>query len=965
MGQGHSKTEPQDRSERPRRRWSVRHRFGRPRTSHPEACSTEGTPTAEGAVGGSDVTVDNPDLQQTQKEQKTPSTETCKEEVDKEEPVMTLQLRDDETPAGDLDDKISEVVPDQAALFVDKQEDTSIMAFRTQQEGSNNRTYNIGPQSTVHIYDGSSTVEERDELSKPFPLDECQNALKLHYEQQMGQLHPLAWNEDFMMKTDDIFTDVDLLLQSPHGGKVDRKPLSSVTEALAARSDCPSPRRVLIEGQPGVGKTTTLFKLVVDWAKGNNKALSGFDLVFCVALRKVAESQSFFDCIFDQLLPEDSSFDEDSLKQYLQANKNVLIVLDGYDEWEPKESHDISKVLCGKLFRDCCVIVSTRPSRTSDLLKTMRPDTRLEINGFHPDNVSTYVRKYFGDNVPKARRLLEKLESNFLSAGITLTPMFLLLICILWEERDDLLLSDRMCPLYDQLIHYLIKRFCVRENIPFVDVKLPPNINEAVLFLEKLAFDGLMRGKLVFEEDEVTQEGKDVSTTLTKLGLLHKQPSPSKLRPSPQYSFSHKTMQEYFAGRYIASYITAQNDSTGRALLEGNFGTVRKVREMDNVLIFACGKLGRKAAVIFQYLADLHQKDLEPLEDDFYTFYDRGVLNKDWRRNTEVASLASREDYMSFHMTGLLTDTPGVLFVYQTYLETTLLCYYEWGQMDGFIDSFIQRRVIQFSSSSPRLCSALAQLMKCGKLSQVQYDVPSGVTKTPDNASRSKEGPSQETDITLRLVHTRRFCLGPLLDTLGACSSIVELNLRQSCLGMYGPTLTRPSLQLCRQLPNLKRLRKLVLSWNDLQPEDAWLILPALESLKVLEELYLSGNNLSGTSGVFCSILPFLSELKILKVYNCEMTSEEIHHIGRALMEHCKKMRQLDFDENRIDFGEWQNILKTLTFSTAREMATDLEQRQEEQNSNGNQSAQTPITGLRSRVRKMHPSLFKKLGISN
>ncbi|XP_066278104.1 NLR family CARD domain-containing protein 4-like [Branchiostoma lanceolatum] len=913
MGQGQSKSKLQDRSGKPRQRWSLRRRSRHQRTAGPEAGSSQSAPTAgHGAVGGSEITVENPELlQQTQK----PQNETREEEVHEGEPqvVMALQSRDDESPGDDPNDIVTEVVTDETAVLPIRQEDTSIMAYRTQQEGSNNRTYNIGPQSTVHIYEGSSSVEERDGLNtSSFPLEECQNALKLHYEQEMGQLHPLAWNQDFMMKTDDIFTDVDLLLQSPQGGKVNRKPLPS--EALASRSDCPCPRRVLIEGQPGIGKTTTLFKLVVDWSTGDNKALSEFDLVFCVALRKVAESQSLVDCIFDQLLPEDATFDETDLEEYLKTNKNVLVILDGYDEWEPMESHDISKVLCGKILRDCCVIVSTRPSRTSDLLKMMRPDTRLEINGFHPDNVSTYVHKYFGDNVPKAKRLLEKPESNFLSTGITLTPMFLLLICLLWEERDDLLLSDRLCPLYDQLILYLVTRFCVRENIPFVDEKLPPNINTAVLFVEKLAFDGLMRGKLIFEEDEVSQGSKDVLVALVNLGLLHKQPSPSKLRPSPQYSFSHKTMQEYFAGRYIASYITGQNESMGRTLLEESFGTVRKVREMDNVLIFACGKLGRKGSVIFQYLADLHQKDLEPLEDDFYTFYDRGIIIKDWRKNTKLDSLASREDYLIFEMKSLFTDTPGVLFVYQTYLETALLCYYEWGYIDGFIEHFMRRKVIQFSGSTPRLCSALAQLMKCKPFCGVQHDVPSCVTKAQCNVSKSDYGSSQETGIVIRLVHTRRFCLGPILDTLGACSSIVELNLRQSCLGMYGPTLTMPSLQLSRQLPNLKLLRKLVLSWNDMQPEDVRLILPSLESLKVLEELYLSGNSLYGTGDILCNILPFLSELKIVRVFDCFMTAKELRQIGRSLVKYCKDIREFDFDENHVDLQETQEILKILNF---------------------------------------------------
>ena len=100
-------------------------------------------------------------------------------------------------------------------------------------------------------------------------------------------------------------------------------------EIFKPHAECSQPRKVLIEGQPGVGKTTYCNKVAYDWAK-NCKADDSFPDVQVLLLLKCKDINSELrEAIDDQLLPKDIKKEErDKFFTFVREHQsNVLLVL--------------------------------------------------------------------------------------------------------------------------------------------------------------------------------------------------------------------------------------------------------------------------------------------------------------------------------------------------------------------------------------------------------------------------------------------------------------------------------------------------------------------------------------------------------------------------------------------------------------------------------------------------------------
>jgi GTPase SAR1 family protein len=330
------------------------------------------------------------------------------------------------------------------------------------------------------------------------------------------------------------------------------------------------PRKILIRGRAGVGKTTLCKKMVHEF-KMNRMWSDLFDRVLWVPLRNLKSEtdtsyglREFFDHEYFQLSEQDrydggTRFAKEI--NYALKHDRTLFILDGWDELAEIDEKSYMFRFLKELLHQTNVIITTRPSAT--LPDGIKLDLELETIGFSPAQVDEYIDKVHKDDADELRVFLQAHE---LMAGLVRGPILLYAFCYCWNDvgRTFEEKPQTMTTLYQAIETGLWKKDIVRlgkektQNLVEVDQQqIETNFVEYELqFLERLAFAGMVVNKIEFGLEDRRKANKDSGQHLMLEKAL---PCLSFLRTSaPQaksehrvYHFIHLTFQEYFAARYF------------------------------------------------------------------------------------------------------------------------------------------------------------------------------------------------------------------------------------------------------------------------------------------------------------------------------------------------------------------------------------------------------------------------------
>ncbi|XP_068756047.1 uncharacterized protein [Montipora capricornis] len=126
------------------------------------------------------------------------------------------------------------------------------------------------------------------------------------YQKREGVVFPVPWCEGFSFQLENIFTRLKIVAKEKTRGTL-TKEITNMTSIFTSHEDCQHPRIVLIEGEPGMGKTTYCQKLAYDWAtKQDREWDESFPRVEVLLLLRCSEIESsIWEAMDDQILPEE------------------------------------------------------------------------------------------------------------------------------------------------------------------------------------------------------------------------------------------------------------------------------------------------------------------------------------------------------------------------------------------------------------------------------------------------------------------------------------------------------------------------------------------------------------------------------------------------------------------------------------------------------------------------------------
>ena len=362
---------------------------------------------------------------------------------------------------------------------------------------------------------------------------------------------PVPWCEGFGFQIEDIFTRLRIVAKEKTRGTLTSKEVTSMTSIFTSHDGCEQPLIVLIEGEPGMGKTTYCRKLVYDWASKQchqwDKSFPIIDVVLLLRCREI--KSTIWDAIEDQILPKGIEPEERKMFfQFLKENPSkVLLVLDGLDEADPQKLEMYLKLIQREELPGCYIVLTSR----HEAGKKVRPytDTLLEIVGFTTADAVNYIRKYFEQvKVDMAEELIESIFSNVELMALTQNPLNTLLLCVIFEDLEGVLPSNRT-HLYEEIVRFILRRYESKtDGLSNRGKDLLLVYKNELMILGRTALDCLRKRELYFDD----HKGDVKESLLMKFGFLSIQSGGSKRAPCDRYGFFHKSFQEFFSGYFLA-----------------------------------------------------------------------------------------------------------------------------------------------------------------------------------------------------------------------------------------------------------------------------------------------------------------------------------------------------------------------------------------------------------------------------
>ncbi|CAM4548334.1 unnamed protein product [Leuciscus chuanchicus] len=318
-------------------------------------------------------------------------------------------------------------------------------------------------------------------------------------------------------------------------------------------------RTVLTKGIAGIGKTVSVQKFILDWAEG--KENQDVQLIFPLAFRELNLMKDKTLSLSDLLhlfFPETKEMDISS-DEY-----KVLFIFDGLDEcrlsldfqsdvrlYDVTESASVDELLTnlivGNLLPSALIWITSRPAAADLPSECVHRVT--EVRGFSDTQKEEYFWKRISDQ-SLADRIISHLKSSRSLFIMCHIPVFCWISATVLEEMlSEAERGEIPKTLTQMYTHFLI----IQTNIKHEkDFEKKVKDEDMIVKLGKLAYRQLVKGNLIFYEEDLRECGIDEAEASVYSGLCTQIfREELGLCQGKVFSFVHLSIQEHLAALYV------------------------------------------------------------------------------------------------------------------------------------------------------------------------------------------------------------------------------------------------------------------------------------------------------------------------------------------------------------------------------------------------------------------------------